>query len=278
MSNEGQFSLYYFLLFGSIGAIAPFASLWLTSVGIEPAMIGTLWAAPSVVMLLTTIHLGRWADGLRDRRQAIVIGNWVILVAHSVLFVSTDFWIIVLIWIVAGIAMYANVPITDAAALCMSQQRGTDFARIRTFGSVGFVAALLCAGYAYEQFGIGIFIGVLLLANTLRLAYSYYLPDSSHIGYSTVQTGNTTREAYNPAIDNEQLQLNLKKPAQADALYQKVILLTLIGSALINSSHSMVYTFGILHWTQTGLSESLAGLAVGVGVLVEILLMWWFKL
>lgn len=266
MSSEARYALYYFLLFGSIGAIAPFASLWLNSAGIEPAMIGIISAAPSVVMLLTTIRLGRWADGLQDRRYAIVTGNWVILIAQAILFIHTDLWTITLVWIVVGVAMYAIVPITDAAALSMSHRRGSDFARIRTFGSIGFVVALLSAGYVYEHRGISVLLWVWLLANALRLMYSYFLPANIRIvEVNAPQKGVIGKSG------------RTKDARESDELYQTPILLTLIGSALINASHAMVYTFGILHWTQTGLSEYQASIAIGAGVVVEILLMWWFK-
>lgn len=255
LTDEQRFSLYYAALFASIGAIAPFAALWLSHAGIHASMIGVIVAAPSIAMLLTTIKIGRWADSLPDRRRAIVTGNWVILLAHLFLFVYTDSWLVLLIWTIAGIAMYAKVPITDAAALSLTQRHGTDFARIRVFGSIGFIVAIALAGYTYEHIGISSFLLVLLLTNIVRLLISYQLPV---IKRAPVETDPTDANKH-------------------QSLYQAGILLTLIGAALINASHAMVNTFGILYWTQQGLSESLASMAVSIGVAAEVLLMWRFK-
>ncbi len=259
-STEQRFALYYAVLFGSIGAMLPFAALWMNEVGITPAMIGAIVAAPSVLMLLTTIALGRWADSMKDRRLAIVVGNWVILLSHLVLFFTTGEWVVMGVWLVAGVAMYAKVPITDAAALNVTRLRGSDYARVRMFGSIGFVVMLAFAGYAYEHWGIGIFVVGLLIANVLRLLAAYYLP---------AMPRSATPQASEAAASDT--------ATDADSLYQAGILLTLMGGAFINASHAMVNTYGILLWTQQGLSESVASQAVGIGVVVEVAIMWWFK-
>lgn len=218
-------------------------------------MIGIIVAAPSIVMLLTTIKIGRWADSLRDRRLAIVAGNWVILLVNLVLFFYTNSWIVLFVWTIAGIAMYAKIPITDAAALSLTQRRGTDFARVRVFGSIGFIVAITLAGYTYEHIGIGSFLLVLLFGNIVRLLISYQLPVITRVPTEPVPSTNTKHES----------------------LYQAGILLTLAGAALINASHAMVNTFGILYWTRQGLSESMASMAIGIGVTAEVFLMWRFK-
>ena len=173
---EQRFAVYYAVLFGSIGAMFPFAALWMNQVGIEPAMIGVIVAGPSVAMLLTTITLGRLADNLAERRQAIIVGNWIILLVHLTLFLTTKEWVVLLVWLLAGITMYAKVPITDASALALARRNGSDFARVRMFGSIGFVLMLSVAGFAYERWGIGTFVTGLLIANIARLAAAYYLP------------------------------------------------------------------------------------------------------
>ena len=274
-SAAQRFSLYYALLFGSIGAVAPFAALWMDHAGIQASMIGAIVAAPSVAMLLTTLALGRWADGLTDRRQAIIAGNWIILLVHGVLFLTVDARVVLLVWLVAGIAMYAKVPITDASALSMTRKLGTDYARIRMFGSIGYVLMLTLAGYLYERLGIGIFVTGMLLANTLRLLAAYQLPHLPRV--SSTSSSSSKSSSISSSIPSSMLKKTSLAEPVGSPLYQPGILLTLLGSAMINASHAMVNTYGILLWTQQGLSESLASQAVGLGVVVEVALIWWFK-
>lgn len=257
VSELQRFSLFYAVLFGGIGAAMPYAALWMDSVGIGSADIGIIVSAPSLAMLLTTIALGRWADNLHDRRIAIIACNVVILIIQLLLFLTTQSWFVLLVWLIAGIATHAMIPITDAAALGLTQRLSGDYARVRVFGSVGFIAALTLAGFAYDRWGINVFITVLLLVNALRLLCAWFLPVMPR-----------TESAHTP---NELSKQNSR------SLYTSPILLVLLGGALINASHAMMYTYGILLWSEQGMSETLAGLAYGIGVVVEIGLMWWFK-
>lgn len=262
---EQRFSIYYAALFGSIGAVAPFAAVWMDHVGISAPMIGLIAAAPSVAMLVTTFAIGRWADGLADRRQAIVVANWVILVVQLALFVFTDAKWVLLVWLVSGVAMHAMIPITDAAALSVTRSHGSDYARVRMFGSIGFVCTLTLAGSVYDTFTIGIFVFILLVTNALRLISALCLPDMSFLSVENLTLNKANRTTR-------------KQSSGFNPLHQPGILLTLLGGALINASHALVNTYGILLWTQQGLSELVASLAVGVGVVVEVGLMWWFRL
>lgn len=276
---EVRFGLHYAALFGSIGATAPFVALWMSHAGISPSSIGTLVAAPSLLMLLTTVWLGRWADGLADRRQAIIIANVIILAAHLPLFVHTGVWLLAPVWVLAGVALFAVVPITDAATLAMAARRGSDFARIRMWGSIGYIIGVTLAGLTYEQIGIAVFLYLLVAGDASRLLLAGTLPRLAAV---------LTLAKPNPPLSAEPVTLSASCSgaglghAQSArktvvSLYHPGVLLTLAGSALVISSHACVNTFGILLWTRQGLSEGVASLAVAIGVLAEIGLLFSFR-
>ena len=257
LSPEWRFSAYYAALFASIGSIAPFFAVWLDSQGVDAHMIGIIAAAPSLVMILTTVPIGRWADSLRERRTAIIICNVLILAAQLVLFQPLDPLVILVVWTFTGILMFAKVPVTDAAALSITHQRNSDFARVRVFGSVGFAVALAVSGYVYDIAGMIAFIPILCLGNFLRLWMSCLLPVSGRS-----ESESSARQSV----------------VKSSALYQPGVVLTIVASALIQASHAVVYTFGILLWTQLqGLSETTGSLLIAIGVVAEVILMWRFK-
>ena len=260
LTPEWRFSFYYAALFASIGSIGPFFAVWLDSQGIDAKTIGIIVAAPSIAMLFTTVRLGRWADQLGSRRTAIIVGNALVLLAQLVFFWPQSPWVILVVWMFCGIIMYAKVPITDAAALSLTERRGTDFARLRVFGSIGFVIALILSGLVYDRLGMMAFVPILLLGNILRLWLSIELPISGRRHVT-----NEIRDADDGA------------GVQSRDFYRLGIVLTIIASGVIHSSHAVFNTFGILLWTQHGFSESMASLLVGIGVVAEILLMWRFK-
>ena len=321
LSAEQRFSVYYAIVFGSIGSAYPFVALWMKDIGIPASMIGIIVAAPSVVMLATTLTLGRWADNLRDRRFAIIACNWVVLVAQLLLFLSTGMWLVFAVWLICGVVMYAKMPITDASALSLTRRNGSDYARVRVFGSIGYVLMLMVAGFAYERWGIGIFVYFLAAVNVVRVIFAYCLQPmprqvtqdlsapatqpnqvSGHNAYE--QTGHNVfqnslqnsgkepgrnidaaqdsgprADANSPVIPISTVKstAHAHRTTQSTTLYAPMILLTLGGAALINASHAMVNIYGILLWTEQGMSEWVASSAIALGVVVEVALMWWFK-
>ncbi|MEE9321595.1 MAG: MFS transporter [Granulosicoccus sp.] len=255
---EQRLALYYAVLFATIGSVGPFFALWLNHKGIDAAMIGVIAAAPSVAMVMTTMHIGAWADRLADWRTAVLLSNWSIFLINCLLLVSNNAWFILVIWTLGGVLMMAKIPIMDAASLSLTNRRGTDYARVRVFGSVGFVLAVVTAGALFDRMGIQAFIWVLLVGCVARILASHALPQlriSDPV--AETPTDSTTNDAGN-------------------SLFQPAILLTIAGSALINASHAFFYTFGMLQWSANGLSEFMSSLLWGSGVVAEIVLMWLF--
>lgn len=260
LNPEQRFSIYYFALFASIGSVAPFFAVWLDSLGIDAETIGLIAAAPSLCMIFTTVFIGRWSDALNERRTAIIVCNALILALQILFFWPVNTWLILIVWTLSGILMFAMVPVTDAAAISITTIRNTDYARVRMFGSVGFIVAVATSGYLYEAVGILAFVPVLLAGNLLRLGFSTLLPDE-----------NSARQAStrgDPAV------LQCKH----SSLFSAGVLLTVVGSSLIQSSHAVVYTFGILLWSQQQISESTGSLLIAIGVVAEVVLMWRFRM
>ena len=256
LSPEWRYAVYYAALFSSIGSIGPFFAVWLDSLGIDARMIGIIAASPSIVMIFTTVFIGRWADSLSDRRTAIIVCNLLVLLVQVIFFWDVNPWVILVVWTFAGILIHAKVPITDAAALSVTRQRNTDFARVRVYGSIGFAAALALSGYVYDVVGMVAFVPILFLGNLLRLWLSTKLPKNE------IATNENSCS---------------KAPESSGGLYQPGVLLTIVGSSFIQASHAVVYTFGILLWTQQGVSETTGSLLIAIGVVAEVILMWKFK-
>ena len=186
LSAEHRLGVFYAALFATVGAGAPFLALWLDARGVSAAMIGTVVAAPSVVMVLTTVALGRWADAIGDRRAALVRLAVGALLAHVALAFASGTVSILLLWTAGGVLLHAIMPITDAFALRTTARRGSDWARVRLAGSVGFVLALLGAGALYERFGIDTFLAVLIGGGALRLLAARGLPRGPDTGAVTL--------------------------------------------------------------------------------------------
>ena len=251
---DPRLSLFYALNFGGVGIALPYLALWLESRGVDASTIGAIAASPSFAMLATTLAFGAAADRLADWRTAIVIGTWATCAAFSLLFVvdgTVGIWIA---WTLGALLMLGVVPIADGATLSLTRRRGTAFGPVRAAGSAGFIVGLAAGGALLERFGPGAFVPALVAAALARAGAALALPRFG-------------RARPDPAAAAVPVAAILRHPG---------FLAVLLGGALINASHAFLYTFGLLHWTRTGLSETVGSLLWTVSVVAEVVLLWRF--
>lgn len=257
LSIEARMSSYYWLYFGAIGSFAPFAALWFSTQNISSTMSGAIFAMPSFATVVFTIFIGGWADRLADWRSAIIICNWIALIAISLILFRQGPWDLLFIWAVSGLFSRASEPIMDAAVLNSAQRTGSDYGRIRSFGSMGFVVGVLLAGWIFNHFGIHWFVTVLVLGAVVRVIAGHTLPAFKSEKSQSRNSGRSTLGL-----------ILLRHPG---------IFLVLIGSALINASHGFNNVFSVMHWTSVGISTGMASALWSVSVVAEVALMWSFK-
>ncbi len=258
---DPRLSLFYALNFGGIGVALPYLAVWLDGRGVDAATTGAIAASPSFAMLATTLVFGTAADRLGDWRTAIVAGSWATCVVYALLFVVDGRMGIWIVWTLGSLLMLGVVPIVDGATLSLVRRRGTAYGPIRAMGSVGFIVGLSAGGVLIERFGSAAFVPVLVGAALARALTSLTLP----------RFGRAPPASATPPRAAESV------PAPATAILRHPgFLAVLLGSALINASHAFLYTFGLLHWTRTGLSESTGSLLWTVSVVAEVVLLWRF--
>lgn len=281
LSIETRISSYYGLFFFSIGSVAPFAALWFESLNITSTMSGVIFATPSIATVLFTVLIGRWADRLPDWRSAIIYCNWAVVIVLSWFLFRQGPWDVLIVWALAGLCTRASTPIMDAAALNSTQKTGSDFGRIRSFGSMGFVVGVLLAGMLFDHFGARLFVTVMLAGAVARLIAAYALPafrpERSVIKNTGIVVPADAIDAGSPDSARSAAKLSTTPSAGITELRHPGILLVLIGSALLSASHAFNNAFSIMHWTNVGISTGMASVLWSVSVIAEVALMWSFK-
>lgn len=258
---DPRLSLFYALNFGGVGIATPYLAIWLDGRGVDAATTGAIAASPAFAVLATTLLLGTVADRLADWRTAIVAGAWSTCAVLSLLFAidgPVGIWIV---WTLGGLLTQGLMPIVDGATLSLTRRRGTPYGPIRAMGSVGFIVGLNIGGTLIERFGTAAFVPMLVLAALARALTAVALPRFGRAPPAPAPPITGTSAPARPAV------AILRHPG---------FLAVLFGSALINSSHAFLYTFGLLHWTRTGLSESVGSLLWTVSIVAEVVLLWRF--
>lgn len=233
----------YFAYFATIGVTQPFMSAYLGHVGLTGAQVGTLLALTPLMTLFAPGFWGQLADrtGRPDRLLTVLLaGSLACLVP--------------LVWVrdfrglalsLGGYSLFISSAtlLMDSLALQRVAAVGGHYARLRLFGSLGFIMSTTALGLAVDRIDERI-VWTLLALMAAALLWSL-----------------TLRVDTPPA----------RKTAPGDGRVWSAAL----GWLLVASSLHWVAcapfhgTFG-LHVTSLGLPPSVVGLAAGLGVVAEV--------
>lgn len=278
---EQRLTLYFMVMYGSVGMTGPFLSPWLHHLGISAQLTGLIVAMPAAAMVVAAIYLGSISDRLSDWRTAIIAFDWIVFLLFCWLLFRQNVIDIIIVWTLAGLLIAVKVPILDGATLSLTRRRGTHYSRIRALGSVGFVVALLAGGFFFDFAGLNWFVPALIAGALLRAICSSALPrfrdsatiPSKHISDKlAAPAANMSAPAGNMAMASA----STTAPSLQGALKHKGFIMVIAGSALINGSHAFFSAFAMLHWIDTGISTMVSSLLWCFAVVMEIALMWWF--
>ena len=230
-------SIFYAALFGVSGAYMPFFPVWLQAVGLEPAMIGLIVAAPTVARLLA-VPIITAAAGRHDALRGAIICTAALTLVGMLLLGSmrSALAIAVVLWLVAW-PWTAVVPLTDAYALRGVAYHRRAYGPIRLWGSVGYIAAALAAGFLGSWLGALNLIWVIAGFAGLAALTSFWLTPAGAAAPGALQIS-----------------------APAELLRTPAFLAVLIAAALIQGSHAAYYIFSAISWQAAGMSSTTVSL------------------
>ncbi len=198
---------FYFFYFAFVGMFSPYWSLYLKSIHFDAVQIAVLMSVQPVMRMLAPGLWGWLADGGWDTavqalrsaanrpavpsaregsappsRSATGIRLRVVRIAAGLsvlfylgVFVTTSFWGMFLALALMGFFWSASMPLVEATTLTYLGKHSARYGRIRSWGSVGFILAVLGLGYAFDYIAIywllwaGLFImlGILFFARQI---------------------------------------------------------------------------------------------------------------
>lgn len=246
-------SAFYFFYFAYLGAFAPFFALYLTSVGMNAVEIGVLMALPQLTRILAP-HLWGWMADHSGRRIGIVrVSGTAGMLAFLGVFAGEGFALLFVVLFAMTFFWSAALPLVEATTLSQLGEETARYGRIRVWGSVGFIAAVVAVGYLIDATGpravlwvvAGLMAGMLLLSFTLAEA-RVEPHDGDHLPVWHI----------------------VRKPA---------VLAVIAASALMAAAHGPYYTFYTIHLVDHGYSKSAAGWLWALGVVCEIGIFIWMS-
>ncbi|WP_240473432.1 MFS transporter [Ferrimonas senticii] len=237
----------YFFYFAVLGLLVPYLGVFLTDLGFDALAIGQLMAILFATRIIAPNLWAYLADRFGHRVRFVQIGALMALLLFAFTLEVTSFEQMALVLFGYTFCWNGILPQLEVVTLRSLGKDSHLYSVLRSFGSLGFIALVLGAGWWFESHGNSAlpWFGVSLFA--LLTFASIWLRE--------------------PDVD---------KPLQAPSsdffrtLTSKPVLLFLLACALIQASHSPYYTFFVLYLRQLGIGESVAGMMISAGVVAEI--------
>jgi PPP family 3-phenylpropionic acid transporter len=247
-------SAYYFFYFAAVGTLIPYLGLYLQSLSFGAMEIAQITAVLAMARIVSPPLLALLAD---RRGQFLFYAQLTSFM--SALLVLGFWWLDAfgsLLWLMwwLGFFWHAALPPMESLTLRTLGDDLASYSRIRLWGSVGFIVAVLGVGYLIESFGILAFLWSMTLFFVLMALVTLVNHEQPH-----------TRAQ---GLDLVGLWQSVKQP---------VVLLVLGLALLVQLSHGVYYAFYSLLLDATGYSASEIGLLWTLGVVAEVVLFWQFS-
>lgn len=244
-------SAYFAMLFLPFGVHLPFWPVWLSDWGLSPAEIGAYTAAGVAVRIVSGMMIPILAEWLDQRRLTLAVLSIVgsgLFALHALVEEKAALFLLTL----ASAGVFASLwPLAEALGNAAARTAPFPYAQARGIGSAAFLATNVVGGLLVARYGSGAvlwwMVATLMLAAPLALV---------HPGGGKVGRANRASWADRRAL-----------------LGSPVFLLFAGATALIQSSHGVLYVLASVHWRALGIGDGTIGALWAIGVGAEVLLM-----
>ncbi|GGD01502.1 MFS transporter [Aquisalinus flavus] len=252
------FTLLYIAQFLFLGVQLPFFPGWLYEIGFSEKAIGLVTGGSLILRLLLGPVVAYWAESQRDQRIILGIISALMFVSAALLLVGQPAWSIALLTITMMWSFGCLVPLTDTAVMRADKAGALDYGRTRAFGSGAFVFANLAGGLLIARTGDAASVAWMAGASLLALVVILGLPK----GAERQEGAGASR-------------LAPPKLSEAVRLFRsKSFLLMLTAAGLTQGAHAVYYAFSKLHWSSLGYGSDLIGVLWTIGVVAEIMILF----
>jgi PPP family 3-phenylpropionic acid transporter len=241
-----RLSSFYFFYFAALGALVPYWGLYLKSLGFDAVAIGTLMAIPMATKFAAPYLWGWLGDHLGHRMLIVRVGSLLTAVTFVAVFWVREFWPLALAMVLFSFFWNAVLPQFEVVAFNYLGSEVPKYARLRMWGSIGFILTVGLLGIAVDASGPAAVLPVLLLIYAGIWAASL-----------TVREPETEPH---PSGQSSVWKI-VRRPAIA-AFFAACFLMQV--------SHGPYYTFFSIYLEGHGYSKTLIGQLWALGVIAEV--------
>lgn len=241
-----RLSGFYFFYFALLGALVPYWGLFLRERGFDAVAIGELMAILMATKIVAPNIWGWLGDHLGHRMLIVRLASLVSVAVFAGMFWAESFWSIALVMTLYSFFWNASLPQFEVVTFSYLRERAERYARIRVWGSIGFIVTVIVLGVVVERYGpesvlpfvLGIFVTIWLSSLVVR--------------------------------DPDPEPHPKDQPSLGQVLRQPAIIGFFIAVFLMQVSHGPYYAFYSIYMKDHGYTETLIGQLWALGVLAEV--------
>lgn len=249
-----RLSLYYFFYFAFIGVFSPYFTLYLQSLQLSATDIALLMSQMQLMRLVAPAFWAWLADKRGRQVDIIRLSGLCACIGFTGFFLTDNFIQLFIPMTLMAFFWSAALPLVESLTFAHLADASHRYSRVRVWGSVGFIVAVLLGGALLDHLPIGdvpVMVFVVLLG---ILVMAFLLPEGRRIGKAPAES---THDA---------APLASLRSVVAD----KQVWTLLLACFLMSSAHGVYYVFYSIHLDDLGYSKGMIGLLWSLGVLVEI--------
>ena len=241
-----RLSAYYFFYFGFIGAFAPYFSLYLKSLSFSAWDIGVLNSLMQVMRVAAPNLWGWLAERIGAQTPIVRLAGLMSVVGFSLLFFTRSFAGVFFGMAVMAFFWSAAIPLVDTLTLSHLGSEAQRYGRIRLWGSIGFIVAVLGVGAALDTMPIAGLLPMAMVTLVGIFFCALLIPEAPQLPH---------RDDQSPIADI------LRRP-EVRALF--------VACFLMSAAHGALYVFYSLYLVGNGYSTTAVGWLWTLGVVAEI--------
>ena len=237
---------FYFFYYAFVGMFAPYWSLYLKSIHFDAIEIAILIAVQPVMRMIAPTLWGWLADRTGRRLLVVQIAATLSAVCYMGVFVTTSFWGMFVVLGLMGFFWSASMPLVEATTLTYLGKHSARYGRIRSWGSIGFIASVVGLGYALDYMNIAWLLWAGVICELGILIFARQIPPTEVLAHHT---------------DSQPVKQIMLQPR----------VLALFGACFLMSvAHGAYYTFYSIYLVEHGYAKSAVGGLWALGVICEI--------
>lgn len=220
--------------------------------GLSDVDIGVVISIPFLARMIG-MPVGAWlADRVSDRALVMIWSAAVSLAAAVAMLFAESFWPIALLYGIQSLFYAPFVPIAEAILVSGVRRWGFDYGMLRLWGSVAFVGSTLAGGWLLDLYGGRMVVPAMAAFFAVTTLIAIIAP---RLGRSTLAASRGVPEAGGPS-----------------PFWQVGFVLVIVGAAIVQGSHGLLFSFATLHWTANGMPGYQISFLWTAGVIAEIVL------